>query len=147
MLACFGWPQAREDAAECSIHAGFQIIAEVSRLDGPPGYQPRCRIGIATGLVVVAGETSGTANTLSLAREAPSLAVGLQRLAAPGTMAISDATHRHLGRQFEYESLPEQAVEGFSMPIRAWRPVPGRSAFKPVPGGARREDQLHRAGP
>ena len=125
VLACFGWPQAREDAAECAIHAGFQVIAEVSRLDGPKGYQPRCRVGVATGLVVVAGETGGTTNGLSLAGEAPNLAIGLQRLAAPGTMAISDATHRHLGRQFEYEILPEQAVGGFSMPVRAWRPVAG----------------------
>jgi hypothetical protein len=125
MLACFGWPEAREDAAECAIRGGFLVIAEVGRLDGPQGYHPRCRIGIATGLVVVGGEVDGRADVVSLAGEAPNLAVGLQRLAPPGTMAISEATHRQVGRQFEYEILPEQAVGGFSTPVRAWRPMRG----------------------
>jgi class 3 adenylate cyclase len=123
VLACFGWPEGREDAAECAIRAGFLVIAEVARLDGPQGYQPRCRVGIATGLVVVAGEMNGNKNAVRFAGEAPNLAVGLQRLGAPGTMAISDATHRQVGRQFEYENLPERAVGEFSAPVRAWRPL------------------------
>ena len=121
MLACFGWPEARENAAECAIRAGFLVIAEVGRLGGPQGYHPRCRVGIATGLVVVGGD--GTTDAVSVAGEAPNLAAGLQRLASPGTMAISDATHHQVGRLFEYEALPEQAVGEFSMPVRAWRPL------------------------
>ena len=144
VLACFGWPEGREDAAECAIRAGFLVIAEVGRLDGPPGYQPRCRVGMATGLVVVSGE--GAERNAALAGEAPNLAVGLQRLAVPGTMAISDATHRQVGRQFEYESLPEQAVGEFSMPYgRGARCV--KSASEPVPGGSRLEDHLRRTDP
>ena len=119
VLACFGWPEAREDAAECAIRAGFLVTAEVGRLKGPQSYQPRARVGIATGLVIVAG----AANAVSLAGEAPNLAVGLQRLASPGTMAISDVTHRQVGRQFEYEALVDQAVSEFSRPVQAWRPV------------------------
>src|SRR5665213_1084122 len=41
VLACFGWPEARENAAECAIRAGLQINEEVGRLEGPPGHHPQ----------------------------------------------------------------------------------------------------------
>ena len=147
VLACFGWPEARENAAECAIRAGFQVIAEVGRLDGPQGHHPRSRVGIATGLVVVGGEMDGAANAVSLAGEAPNLAVGLQRLASPGTMAISDATHRHVGRLFEYESPAGAGGRRIFHAGTGVAPAAWRSAFEPVPGGSRREDHLCRTRP
>jgi class 3 adenylate cyclase len=124
VLAYFGWPHAREDAAECSVRCGFQVIGQVGRLHAPDGQPMRCRVGIATGLVVVGGVTGeGGAREDAIAGEAPNLAARLQALAAPDAMIISDATHRQLGRLFECEFLGEPVLAGFSAPVRAWRPL------------------------
>ncbi|HEX4095718.1 MAG TPA: AAA family ATPase, partial [Caulobacteraceae bacterium] len=124
VLAYFGWPQAREDAAECAVRSGFQVIAEVGRLQGPDGLPLRCRIGVATGLVVISGEGGeGAASEVAIAGEAPNLAAKLQALAPPDAMVISDVTHRQIGQLFECEALGTQPVAGFSAPVRAWRPL------------------------
>jgi class 3 adenylate cyclase len=124
VLAYFGWPLAREDAAESSIRCGFEVIAQVGRLRGPNDQPLQCRIGIATGLVVIGGETGeGMAREDAIAGEAPNLAARLQAMAPPDAMVISDSTHRQTGQIFECEGLGEQAVNGFASPVRAWRPL------------------------
>ena len=52
VLAYFGWPRAHEDEAERAVRAGLAITAAVARLEGG-GAPLGCRVGIATGLVVV----------------------------------------------------------------------------------------------
>ena len=47
VLAYFGYPHAHEDDAERAIRAGLELVGAVNSLAS------RCRIGIATGLVVV----------------------------------------------------------------------------------------------
>jgi class 3 adenylate cyclase/tetratricopeptide (TPR) repeat protein/ABC-type transport system involved in cytochrome c biogenesis ATPase subunit len=123
LLAYFGWPQAREDAAECAIRTGFKVIAEIGGLRSPDGVSLRSRIGIATGLCVIGEEGDGAARAVAIAGEAPNLAAGLQLLASPGAILVSDSTHRQIGRLFECENLGEQTVNGFSTPVRAWRPL------------------------
>jgi class 3 adenylate cyclase len=53
VLAYFGWPRAHEDEAERAVRAaGLAIAATLAKLTG--GGEPmNCRVGIATGLVVV----------------------------------------------------------------------------------------------
>ena len=52
VLAYFGWPMANEDEAERAVRAGLAIVAAVARLNAV-GEAVSCRVGIATGLVVV----------------------------------------------------------------------------------------------
>ena len=54
ILAYFGWPTAHEDEAERAVRAGLAICAAVARIVGG-GTHLACRVGIATGLVVVGG--------------------------------------------------------------------------------------------
>ena len=124
VLAYFGWPHAREDAAETAIRCGFQIVDAVQGLKDHAERPLQCRIGIATGLVVVGGEAGeGPAREDSIAGEALNLAARLQALAPPGAIVISDATHRQVGQLFECERLADHALSGFSDPVRAWRPL------------------------
>ncbi|MGH2928857.1 MAG: ATP-binding protein, partial [Solirubrobacteraceae bacterium] len=84
----------------------------------------QCRIGVATGLVVVGAEAGrGAGGEIAIAGEAPNLATGLQALAPPGAMVISDATYRQTWQLFECEALGDRPVGGFSAPVRAWRPL------------------------
>ena len=49
----FGYPVAREDAAECAILSGLALIDAVSRIKLPNGSKARARGGIATGTSIV----------------------------------------------------------------------------------------------
>lgn len=128
LLAYFGWPQAREDAAETAVRAGLHLIAGTDRLRGPDGRPLHSRAGIATGLVVVGGDSNGAGREESMAGEAPNLAAGLRRLAAPGALVISEMTHRQVGRLFACEtvSIPPHG-DGATAPGSVWR-VTGEEA-------------------
>ena len=53
VLAYFGWPRAHEDEAERAVRAGLAITEAVARLTTAAARRSACRVGIATGLVVV----------------------------------------------------------------------------------------------
>jgi class 3 adenylate cyclase len=74
VLAYFGWPRAHEDEAERAVRAGLAVVAAVARLSGG-GQALACRVGIATGLVVVGdliGE--GAAREQAVVGDTPNLA-------------------------------------------------------------------------
>jgi hypothetical protein len=96
-----------------------------SRPSGPSMCSPsgwRLRIGIATGLVVV-GDLIGerAAHEQSVVGETPNLAARLQSLAEPNRIVIDIGTRRLLGKIFEYQSLGEIGVRGFSAPVPVFR--------------------------
>ena len=93
VLAYFGYPQAREDAAERSVRAALAIVEAVRQIKRPDGVPLETRVGIATGLVVV-GDIVGTgaAREEAIVGETPNLAARLQTLAEPNTVLVSEAT-------------------------------------------------------
>jgi class 3 adenylate cyclase/predicted ATPase len=120
VLAYFGWPVAHEDEAERAVRAGLAIVAAVTRLSG--GEAPlACRIGLATGLVVV-GELigEGTAQEQTVVGDTPNLAARLQALAAPGQVVVAEATRRLLGAGFLLDDLGAQALKGIAGAVGAF---------------------------
>jgi class 3 adenylate cyclase len=119
VLAYFGWPRAHEDDAERSVRAGLAIVTSVARLAGG-GEVLACRIGIATGLVVV-GELvgEGSAREEAVVGDAPNLAARLQALAEPGQIVVAEATQRLLGDLFALRALGPQRLKG--SPGSRWR--------------------------
>ncbi|MFO1038876.1 MAG: adenylate/guanylate cyclase domain-containing protein [Geminicoccaceae bacterium] len=114
VLAYFGWPHAHEDDAERSVRAALAIVAAAARLRA--GDEPlSCRIGIATGLVVVGdliGE--GSAREETVVGDTPNLAARLQALADPGAVVVADATRRLLGDLFRLHDLGPQSLKGIA---------------------------------
>lgn len=127
VLAYFGWPVAQEDKAERAVRAGLAIAAAVAGLEG--GSAPlACRVGIATGLVVVGhlvGE--GAAQEEAVVGETPNLAARPQQLAVPGAVLVDEATRRLLGGGFAVESLGTRSVKGLAEPVRVFRVVGERA--------------------
>jgi class 3 adenylate cyclase/pimeloyl-ACP methyl ester carboxylesterase len=122
ILAYFGWPVAREDAAERAVHAGLWIIEAVPRLVTSAGEPLAVRVGIATGLAVVGDLLgAGAAHEEAVVGEVPNLAARLQQLAEPGTIVIADGTRRLLGSMFDLVDLGGAALRGFPEPVRAWQ--------------------------
>jgi class 3 adenylate cyclase/predicted ATPase len=120
VLAYFGWPVAHEDEAERAVRAGLAIVGAVARLSGG-GAPLACRVGLATGLVVV-GELigEGAAQEQTVVGETPNLAARLQALAAPGQVVVAEATRRLLGDIFEVAALGRQAIKGLDRSIEAF---------------------------
>jgi class 3 adenylate cyclase/tetratricopeptide (TPR) repeat protein len=122
VLAYFGWPRAHEDEAERAVRAGLAVIEAVERLSAPSGEPLACRVGIATGLVVVGdlvGE--GAAREEAVVGETPNLAARLQHHAEPGTVVIADGTRRHLGKLFELRALGATQLKGFEHPVSSFQ--------------------------
>ena len=132
VLAYFGYPRAHEDDAQRAVRAGLDLIESVSRLTSPDGEPLWCRVGIATGLVVVGdlvGE--GAAQEQAVVGDTPNLAARLQVLAEPGQIVIAESTRRLLGDIFDLADLGAKSLKGIAEPIPTFavggeRPVESR---------------------
>src|ERR1044071_8347503 len=85
VCAYFGCPQAHEDDATRAVSAALAIAEAVRRLDSPIEDALACRIGIATGMVVVGdliGE--GAAREHAVVGPTPNPAARLHAAAVPG---------------------------------------------------------------
>jgi class 3 adenylate cyclase/tetratricopeptide (TPR) repeat protein len=117
VVAFFGFPLAHESEAERAVRAGLEIVEAMARLHVQGAGRLQVRIGIASGMVVVAsGERNAVGETMNLASR-------LQAIARPGTVVVSDRVRRLAGGAFEYEDLGEKELKGVSGPAQVYRVV------------------------
>jgi class 3 adenylate cyclase len=115
----FGYPVAREDAAECAVLSGLALIDAASRITLPNGKPARVRVGIATGTVVVGRIEDGDAGN-SAVGQVTSLAARLQSGAQPNQCVISNRTQRLVGELFQTEALGMVDAKGFAGGVEAF---------------------------
>ena len=121
MLVYFGWPVANEDQVERAAAAGLEIIQDVGGLEVGAGAYLNCRVGIATGDVVV-GEIFGAKRRWeTVVGSTPNLAARLQSAAPSQAVLVDAATCDGLKASFLLEELPLLTLKGFSDPVHAWR--------------------------
>lgn len=137
VLCYFGWPRALEDAAERAVGAGLAIkdaVAKVTACSEPL----TCRVGIATGLVVVGEMTvGGISHENTAIGDTPNFAARLQGYAKAGQVVISESTKQLLGAAFTIEPLGARSFKG----------LPGQHKVYAVLGGDPAHDRfLARAG-
>jgi class 3 adenylate cyclase len=116
LLVYFGYPVAHEDDAQRAVRAGLGMLAAMEDLNKglqrAKGIQLAVRLGIHTGLVVV-GAMGGEGRHEQLALgEVPNVCSRIQGLAAPNTIAMSEATYRLVQGYFECRDLGAQALRG-----------------------------------
>jgi class 3 adenylate cyclase/tetratricopeptide (TPR) repeat protein len=122
IVAFFGYPMAHENEAERAIRAGLEIVDAVGELHAPSAGRLQVRIGIATGIVVVApGERNAVGETMNLASR-------LQTVAKPGSVVVSEQVRRLAEGVFQYEDLGERELKGVSSPTRIHRVLGVKSA-------------------
>ncbi|WP_176695894.1 adenylate/guanylate cyclase domain-containing protein [Phenylobacterium immobile] len=121
LVAYFGHPVAREDAAEQAVRAAREMIEAVRAIiaDGAP---LNARVGIATGLAVV-GDVLGAGASRQTAITGPvaTLAARVQAEAGPGEVIIADSTRKLAFSAFELEDLGERTLKGIDQPVKLWR--------------------------
>jgi class 3 adenylate cyclase/predicted ATPase len=125
LLIYFGYPHAHEDDAQRAVRAGLSMLAAMGDLhqvlQQDQGIQLGVRLGIHTGLVVV-GEmgSQGRQEQLALG-EVPNVCSRIEGLAAPNTIAMSDATYRLVQGYFDCEALGGQILRGVAEPVAVYR--------------------------
>jgi class 3 adenylate cyclase/predicted ATPase len=126
LLVYFGYPQAHEDDAQRAVRTGLGMLTTMGALNShlqqqAQGIQLAIRIGVHTGLVVV-GDMGGQGRQEQLALgEVPNIASRIEGLAAPNTVAISEATSRLVQGYFDCEALGEQTLRGVAEPLHVYR--------------------------
>jgi DNA-binding response OmpR family regulator/class 3 adenylate cyclase/predicted ATPase len=121
VLALFGSPKAHEDDADRAVHAGVDLVAKVGELVWSSGKPLQVRIGIATGLVVVAEE--------GVVGEPSTAAPRLRNIAPPNSILVAPSTRRLLSRAFACGSLHSYELPGVSDTVTA-SVVTGRRAIQ-----------------
>ena len=120
VMYVFGYPQANDDDAERATLAALKAAAAVSALRPVPGVEPKIRVGVATGVVVIGPAMGATSRATPAALgPAPNLAARLRELAPPGGVVISDPTRRLVADYFVCEVLGFKSLKGIG-DERAW---------------------------
>jgi class 3 adenylate cyclase len=138
LMAVFGAPLAHEDDALRAARAALEIVDAVralgARLEPELGIDLDVRTGIATG-EVLAG-SSGKGDALVSGR-AVMLAARLQQAAAPGAIAVDEATRSLIAHAARLDGLGDLSLRGIPEPVPAFR----LAEVQPVaPAVARRLD-------
>jgi class 3 adenylate cyclase/tetratricopeptide (TPR) repeat protein len=129
VMALFGAPLAHEDSPRRAAHAALGIqrsLRQLSReLQVQRGYGVQMRIGINTGLVVVGRIGDDLRMDYTAVGDTTNLAARLQNVARPGSVLVSEATHKFLAGFFETLDLGQVEVKGRA-PVRAFEVLRSR---------------------
>src|SRR5437870_4151841 len=107
VLAIFGAPSAHEDDPERAVRAGLEI--QSAARDYATIVQTRyqvdfnVRVGIHTGLAVLDQVGDRIRTEYTAMGDTPNVAARLQTAAVPGTVLVSDETHRLTQHMFDFE--------------------------------------------
>jgi class 3 adenylate cyclase/tetratricopeptide (TPR) repeat protein len=122
ILAYFGYPDAREDAAESAIRAGLGILEALARRAQGDTDRLAVHIGIATGMAVISDMVgSGFAERHAATGLTPNLAARIQALATAGSVLVADETRRLAGGLFVYADMGSHRFHGLDKPVQVWR--------------------------
>jgi class 3 adenylate cyclase/tetratricopeptide (TPR) repeat protein len=135
IIAFFGAPVAHEDDAERAVRAGLDIqaaareYAEVVERDY--GVEFEVRVGINTGLVVLAVVGDEIRTEYTAMGDTTNVAARLQSSAVPGSVVISADTYHLVKPLFTFRPRGATKVRGKSTPIETYevlapRAVPGK---------------------
>jgi ABC-type oligopeptide transport system substrate-binding subunit/class 3 adenylate cyclase len=126
ILAFFGAPVAHEDDPERACRAALEIIegakryaARLEEERGITGFD--VRVGINTGLVVVGEVGSDLRVEYTAMGDAINLAKRVESAAEPGTLLITEDTHKLLAHLFETKALGSIEVKGKTEPVSVYR--------------------------
>jgi class 3 adenylate cyclase/DNA-binding response OmpR family regulator/predicted ATPase len=113
ILAVFGYPTSDEDDAECAVHAGLDLVANVGKLSSQPDEPLQVRIAIATGLVLI-GENQNAVG------EAVLIASRLRSVTPANSVNVTASTRKLLGSVFVYDAQSHE-LEGIYERVAFYR--------------------------
>jgi class 3 adenylate cyclase/tetratricopeptide (TPR) repeat protein len=137
VLAFFGAPVAHEDDAERAVRAGLYIQAKAKEyakeVKRNYGVDFEMRVGINTGLAVLASVGDEIKTEYTAMGDTTNLAARMQSAAKPGTVLISADTHHLVKNLFDFDPRGALKVKGKSALIETYEVL----APKTLPGRVR----------
>jgi len=129
LMALFGAPISHDDAPRRAVHAALGIQRALhdyaATLERERGLTLQMRIGINTGTVVVGRIGTDLHMEYTAIGDTINLASRLQSLARPGSVLISESTHKSVSGFFETLELGELEIKGHA-PVRAFEVLRSR---------------------
>jgi class 3 adenylate cyclase len=123
VMALFGAPIAHEDGPRRAVHAALaiqQALRDFSKeLETQRGFGLQMRIGLNTGLVVVGKIGDDLRMDYTAMGDTTNLAARMQQLARPGSVVVSEATHKLIVGYFETLDLGKVQPKGHTS-VRAF---------------------------
>jgi predicted ATPase/class 3 adenylate cyclase len=123
VMALFGAPVAHEDAPRRAAHAALGIQRNLAEYAGEVeqryGVRLRMRIGINTGTVVVGRIGDDLRMDYTAEGDTTNVASRLESLCPPGSVLVSESTHRAIDDFFETRDLGELRVKGHEALVHA----------------------------
>jgi len=121
VMAFFGYPEAHDDDAERAARAGLAIIDDIAKLNEQPGRTKlSARVGIHSGAVVVG---VGAGKDADVFGDAPNIAARIQEAADPGTVVLTEDTHRLISGLFVVEARGAPALKGIERRLQLYRVI------------------------
>ena len=124
VMALFGAPIAHEDAPQRALYAALAIrerLREYSEKLKVQGIDFNMRIGLNTGLVVVGKIGDDLTMEYTAMGDTVNLASRMESTAQPGTIQVSENTHRLTEGYFDFKPLGEIEVKGKKEPVKAYQ--------------------------
>jgi class 3 adenylate cyclase len=117
ILACFGHPRVTEQSAQRAVNAGFEMVEghKHAAWDLPAGTpRPALRVGLHTGLVVIADITTPDGDTEhdAIIGAASNVASRVHGEAPPDGLVVSEETLRETAGRFVSTSLGARNLKG-----------------------------------
>jgi class 3 adenylate cyclase len=141
VMALFGAPVAHEDGPRRAVHAALAIQHALrdfgKELHAQRGLDFQMRIGLNTGLVVVGKIGDDLRMDYTAVGDTTNLAARMQQLARPGSVVVSEATHKLIAGYFETHDLGEVQPKGH-VAVRAFEVLRPRGRRTRLDVGAER---------
>ena len=120
VIACFGFPQAFEDAPQRAVRVALQVMQEI---EAKGQDNPDLPLASQAWVVVHSGEAVAEllGSAISLVGEARNTVTRLNTIAEQGAIVISAETHRRVAIYFECESLGAQRVRGLAQKVELFK--------------------------
>jgi class 3 adenylate cyclase/tetratricopeptide (TPR) repeat protein len=142
VMALFGAPIAHEDHAQRAVHAalGMQRVLQGygAELQRTQGITFRIRLGLNTGLVVVASIGDNLRMDYTAVGDTTNLAARMLNLAEPDQIVMAEDTHRAVSGYFVTRLLGARAIKGKAEPVKAYEVVRARGPRTRLEVGAER---------
>ena len=133
-MALFGAPVSHEDHARRAILSaiGLQRALKDSNPGEAYGVECRFRMGINSGLVVVASIGDNLRMDYTAVGDATNLASRLQTQSEPGDIFVSETTARLVEGDIRLEALSPLEVKGKSEPVSAYKVIGALPRRSPI---------------
>lgn len=138
VLALFGAPVAHEDDAERAVRAGLDIqeaaMAYARTIKQRHGVDFDLRVGINTGMAVLAFVGDAIKTEYTAMGDAANVAARLQSMAEPGTVLVSAETHKLAHSLFDFKPRGAIEMKGKQAPVESYEVIGLKAAPGPTRG-------------